>query len=192
MPKIIKDEEIFHSVLQVVSELGYWGATTKQMAEAANVSEVTLFRKYGSKQQLVKQAISSIINQTDFSSVAQYTGDINVDLIRIVQAYQDLAVKHGDFVSALFSEMSRDPELVDSFDEPFTIFFAIGELIARYQNEGQLKKGHPMHSIAVLLGPLMYTVMMRKMIPNANLPLLDSQSHVARYLEGHRVEKQGK
>ena len=42
MPKIITDEEIYQAVMQVVSERGYAGATTKQMAEAANVSEVTL------------------------------------------------------------------------------------------------------------------------------------------------------
>ena len=192
MPKIVDDKNIYQAIMQVVSERGYSGATTKQMAKAADVSEVTLFRKYGSKQQLVKQAISSIISQSDLASAAQYTGDINVDLNRIVQAYQDSAVKHGDFVSALFSEMSHHPELVDSFDEPLNSFLAIGELIARYQNEGQLQKEHPLYSVAVLLGPLMYTAMLRKLFPNADLPLLDLYSYVTCYLEGHRVEKQEK
>jgi len=58
------------------------------MADAANVSEVTLFRKYGSKVQLVRQAISSIVAQTDFASAAHYTGDISTDLMRVVRAYQ--------------------------------------------------------------------------------------------------------
>ena len=68
MPKIIEDEKVYQAVMQVVSERGYARATTKQMAEAAQVSEVTLFRKYGSKQQLVRQAISSIVQQTNFAS----------------------------------------------------------------------------------------------------------------------------
>ena len=63
MPKILADEQIFSAVMQVVSSRGYSGSTTKQLADAANISEVTLFRKYGSKAQLVKQAISFILDQ---------------------------------------------------------------------------------------------------------------------------------
>lgn len=187
MPKILEDEQIYRAVMQVVSERGYVGATTKQMANAANVSEVTLFRKYGSKQQLVKQAISSIIRQTDLASAAQYTGDIKADLTRIVQAYEDSAVKHGGFIIALFSEMSRHPELIDSINEPLNIFLDMGELIARYQNGGQLQKEHPLHTLAVLLGPVMYTSMMGKAIPNQQLPPLDLSNHVTCFLEGHRA-----
>ena len=187
MPKIIEDEKIYQAVMQVVGERGYAGATTKQMADAAGVSEVTLFRKYGSKQQLVQQAISSIVQQTDFASAAQYTGNINVDLTRVVQAYQATAVKHGYFFAALFSDMSRHPDLVDSFDEPLNIFLAIGQLIARYQNEGLLKQEHPLHTVAVLLGPMMYTAMMRSARPNAPLPPLDLTNHIICFLEGRRI-----
>jgi AcrR family transcriptional regulator len=187
MPKLLEDEKIYQAVIRVVADRGYTGATTKQMADAANISEVTLFRKYGSKQQLVKQAISSIINLTNLASAAQYTGDVKNDLLKIVQAYQDSAVRHGDFVSTLFAEMSRHPELVDSIDEPLNIFLAMGKLIARYQDEGKLRKEHPLHTLAVLLGPVMYTAMMRKTILKSPLPPLDLSIHVSRFLEGHAV-----
>ena len=51
MPKVIEDEDVYQAVIEVVAEYGYSGATTKQMADAADVSEVTLFRKYGNKAQ---------------------------------------------------------------------------------------------------------------------------------------------
>ena len=54
MPKIVHDKDIYQAVIQVISECGYAGATTRQMADVANVSEVTLFRKYGTKLQLIK------------------------------------------------------------------------------------------------------------------------------------------
>lgn len=187
MPKILEDEKIYRAVMQVVAERGYSGATTKQMADAADVSEVTLFRKYDSKQNLVKQAISSIISQTDLASAAQYTGDLNADLARVVQSYLDSAVRHGDFIFALFSELSRHPELIDSLDEPLNIFIAIGHLISRYQEDGKLHKEHPMHTLAVLLGPLMYSAMLVKMIPNSQLPPIDPSDHVAHFLAGRRT-----
>lgn len=187
MPKILDNEKIYQAVMQVVSERGYTGATTKQMADAADISEVTLFRKYSSKAQLVKEAISSIIGQTNLVSAVQYTGDINADLTRIVEAYQDLVVKHGDFITSLFSELSRHPELVDSIDESINIFLTMGELITRYQEEGKLQKGHPLHILAILLGPIMYTAMMRKAIRKPPLPPLDLSTHLTRFFKDHLI-----
>ncbi len=186
MPKILDDEQIFRAVIQVVSERGYSGATTKQMADAAEISEVTLFRKYGSKQQLVKQAISSIIHQSVLASAAQYTGDVHADLLRVVQAYQTSAVKHGDFVTSLFSQMSQHPELISSVEEPMHVFLAIGELITRYQKQGVLKPEPPLHTVGVLLGPVMYAAMLGKLVPNNQLPPFDLKNHVTCFLEGHR------
>lgn len=187
MPKIVKDEDIYQAVIQVVSERGFSGATTKQMAEAANISEVTLFRKYGNKQEMVKQAISYILAETNFASAAHYTGDLAADLMRVVQAYQDAAVMNGLFIVSLIAEMSRHPDLIDSFNEPLNIFRAIAQLIARYQEEGQLKKGNPLHAVAALLSPLMYIAMLQRGIPDEVLPPFDLTTHATCFLEGHRA-----
>jgi len=187
MPKIVKDEEIYQAVIQVISERGYSGATTKQMAEAANVSEVTLFRKYGSKQQMVKQAISYILVQTDFASAAHYTGEMAADLMSVVQAYQNAAVMNGLFIVSLFAEISRYPDLIDSFDEPLSIFRSIGQLIARYQEEGKLLKEDPLHAVATLLSPLMYTALLQRGMPNESLQPLNLPNHITCFLEGRRT-----
>ena len=39
MPKIIDDEKVYRAAMQAVIERGYAGATTKQIAEAAGISE---------------------------------------------------------------------------------------------------------------------------------------------------------
>ncbi len=186
MPKIVKDADIYQAVIQAVSERGYSGATTKQMAEAANVSEVTLFRKYGSKQALVKQAISYILAETDFASAVHYTGNLAADLMSVVQAYQNAAVMNGLFIVSLFAEISRYPDLIDSFDEPLGIFRSIGQLIARYQEEGKLQKENPFHAVAALLSPLMYAELLQRGIPNESLQPVNISSHVTCFLEGRR------
>ena len=187
MPKILEDEQIYQAVMQVVSERGYAGATTKQMADAANVSEVTLFRKYENKIQLVKQAIAYIVKQTDFASSAKYTGDIHADLLRVVQAYQNTAVKHGIFIFSLFADLTRHPELMDSMVEPFSIFQSFGALIARYQDEGALKAEHPLHAVASLLGPLMYITIIRREKLDSQVPPIDPSFHVSRFLDGRTI-----
>jgi AcrR family transcriptional regulator len=186
MPKVIENECVYQAVMQVVLERGYAGATTKQMAEAAGVSEVTLFRKYENKSQLVRQAISWLVGQLGFETAAQYSGDIKADLLHIVQAYQDLVIQHGPFIAVLLSEMPRNPELADFIDAPIRVFTNLGQVLARYQTEGVLRQEHPMHALAALLGPLIYTTMLRGAMKEIPLPPLDLSNHVDYFLDGRR------
>ena len=45
-------EELLQAALKVVSEKGYLGATTREIAREAGVTELTLFRHFGSKKKL--------------------------------------------------------------------------------------------------------------------------------------------
>ncbi len=189
MPKIVENSQIYHAVIKVISERGYLGATTKEIAKTADVSEMTLFRKYGTKTELLKQAIAFIVEETDYSSVAYYTGNLHTDLLRVVKAYQDTAVKNGLFIFALFADLTRHPELINSMKEPFSVFQSIGALIARYQAEGVLKAEHPLHSVAKLLAPLIYISAIRNSKLDETLPDLDLSRHITTYIEGLRNDR---
>lgn len=184
MPKVIDDEKIFDAVMRTIVERGYAGATTKVLADAANMSEVTLFRKFGSKSELVKRAIQALVEQTDFKSATKYSGDIQADLMRVLQAYQGSVVMHEKFFASLFFEISHNSEMADSFGQPLALFRSIGELLTRYQKDGVLQKEHPSHAAASLLGPLVYTAMMRNTISGNLIPPIDLEEHIAKYLEG--------
>ena len=161
MPKVVNDAAVFQAAIRLVVEKGYAGATTKSIADAARISEVTLFRKYGSKAELIKKAVTAAVEASDFISAARYTGDVAADLLRIVRAYQDLADKSGQFFPVLFSEMPRYPELSDLLDIPAKAINTIGGLLTRYQKEGVLKEEHPLHAAAGLLGPISISNLIR-------------------------------
>ena len=184
MPKVLDDEKIYRAVIQAVSKGGYSGTTTKKMATAAGISEVTLFRKYGSKQQIVKEAISFIIEQSDLRSATQYTGDVHADLTRLVKLYHDMANEYGDFASVVLFEMVRHPGLFDFFDEPFDIFLSFTELISRYQKEGILVEEPPLFALASLVSPVIMAFNMTKVIPNSKLEIEDLTNHVHNFLTG--------
>jgi AcrR family transcriptional regulator len=184
MPKVITDIQIFQSVMKTIAERGYAGATTRQIAEDAGVSEVTLFRKYGSKAQLVKRTINSLVEQSEFESAIQYTGDIRADLLRVLMAYREGVIRNEHFFFVLFAELSRNPELTDSFSQPLGLFQSIGQLIVRYQSDGVLKSENPLHSVASLLGPLIYYTMIARSAGEAWMPPMEIDSHLRYFLEG--------
>ncbi len=189
MPKIIADEHIFQAVMQVVAAYGYAGASTRQMAEAAGVSEVTLFRKYGSKAELVRRAIHALIDDSDFESVTRYSGDLRADLMRVLEAYRDTVVLHGGFFFALFAEFKRTPELAEAVVRPLALFRSIGELLERYQREGVLRREDPLHAVASLLGPLVYLSIMGSSAPGLSLAPVEMEAHIDLFLEGRQVSE---
>jgi len=186
MPKIIEDVDVFQAVMRVVGERGYSGATTREMAEAANVSEVTLFRKYGSKLELVKQAISHIVKQSGFEEAISYTGDLEADLRRVIEAYKVSAIRHDLFFSALLADFARHPELSESMNAPLAIFQSVGKLIARYQADGKLREEKPQHAVAALLGPMIFGAIIGNAFRGGSYPALDAEEHLDAFLGGRR------
>lgn len=73
MAKQIDDEQVYAATIELLLAKGYAGATTKMIARKAHVNEVTLFRKYGSKAQLVAAALAHERDQMAVDSV-DYTG----------------------------------------------------------------------------------------------------------------------
>jgi len=52
-------EKIFDATIALVSEKGYLGATTREIARRAGVTELTLFRHFGSKENLFELTLES-------------------------------------------------------------------------------------------------------------------------------------
>ena len=50
-------ESLLEVTARLYAEHGWRGTTTRRIAEAAGVNEVTLFRQFGSKESLLLQAI---------------------------------------------------------------------------------------------------------------------------------------
>ena len=186
MPKIIRDEDVFRAVMLVITARGYDGATTRQLAAAAGMSEVTLFRKYGSKAELVRRAVTHIAEAMDFEAAVRYTGDVAADLERIVARYLKLVQAHGAFMAVLISEIHRHPELRNATARPLRVMQAIADLLARYQEAGVLRREHPLHSAAALLGPLVYLSLARDAIFAGQTPPVDPAAYVQRFLGGRK------
>src|SRR5712671_398921 len=51
-------DEILSAAAGVFAQHGFRGSTTRRIAEAAGVNEVTLFRQFGSKESLLLEAIA--------------------------------------------------------------------------------------------------------------------------------------
>jgi len=186
MPKIIDEEVIFRAVSNLLVEKGYDRATTLEMAAAAGIHEATLFRKYGSKVGLIRQAIGYLLSKAPLTEVS-YSGDLEADLRAILEAYVATSREYGEIVPMLLLEIPRYPELREALDTPLANIMALVQIIAKYQAEGRLKKEPPLLTVNALLAPILMTRMLQDAHTSLPAPEIDIQEFVKAFLTGRNT-----
>lgn len=187
MPKQINDDEVYLAAVQVLVEQGYAGATTKRIAEQAGINEVTLFRKYGSKAELILQAVEKhTFNPTEDD--IYYTGDVVEDLLRFVTSYERSAEHSNQLFPLMVIEMSRHPELKEILVQILASIKVITDLIQRYQDEGVLHPEPPIHTLSALLGAVTLNKLLQTAMPELNqIPAIDLRDHIQQFLNGRML-----
>jgi len=106
-------QRIIDAALQLISEKGYTAATTKAIADLAQVNEVTIFRHFGNKEGLLK----TIVDKFSYNPILQktmreeVTWDLETDLTRFSMQYFEYMMSIKDFVMIGFKESMQFPEI---------------------------------------------------------------------------------
>lgn len=104
-------QEILAAAAGVFAQYGFLGATTRRIAEAAGVNEVTLFRYFGSKETLLLEAMQ---HDTQATGITQLPAD-PVDPVRELTAWSEAFIKHlrlrSSMIRKTMSEIEEHPEI---------------------------------------------------------------------------------
>ena len=183
MPKQIHDPDVYKAALETILANGYAGATTKMIAEAAGINEATLFRRYGSKAELIAAAVGHGVPAGE-GQIPTYTGDLTADLTAIVQAYQASSDIHARLFPLIMSEMSRYPELRQTMAGPMRFMQTVGQILVQYQTDGRLLQEDPIRAVQGLLGPVIVCGMVSQANPDIPMPDFDLPFHIRTYIKG--------
>ncbi|WP_253944982.1 TetR/AcrR family transcriptional regulator [Paenibacillus sp. NEAU-GSW1] len=80
------------AAIDLMAEKGYKGVSTKEIAAAAGVSEMTLFRNFGNKLNLLENAVQHFHYSVEMASLFEekIVWDLRADLLMISQTYQEM------------------------------------------------------------------------------------------------------
>jgi len=188
MPRKVSDEDLFGPAIAVMVEHGYEGATTRRIAEAAGVNEVTLFRRFGTKAELLRAAMLAQLERVLPPTGLPCTDDVVADLEHVVTAHHGLVSRHGRLVPLLLAELPRNPELADVVAIPQRLLSAIAELLRHHQLAGRLRAEPPFAAVAALLAPVLIPVMLGEHAPpEVQNHEFDARAHVLAFLDGRRA-----
>lgn len=106
-------DRIIEAAIQLISEKGYTAATTKAIADLAQVNEVTIFRHFGNKQGILK----TIVDRFSYNPILQkmmheeVTWDLEKDLNHFSMKYFEYMMSIKDLVMIGFKESMQFPEI---------------------------------------------------------------------------------
>jgi AcrR family transcriptional regulator len=100
------------------AENGYARTTTRALATAAGVTEITLFRHFGSKENLFAAVVQDYGTQVVASILeAELTGDYRADLLHIGQLFLSMVVERREIIRLMMCEATHFPELAQMLSQ---------------------------------------------------------------------------
>lgn len=186
-PPLGTSDAILAAALDVLAAEGVRGATTREIAKRAGVNEVTIFRKFGNKKQLIHAAIAAHADAA-LQSV-HFTGDLEADLVHLASEYNRALSEMGAILLTLLSEIPRDPELQVGLRGIDDVYVRIAGLLGRYQDEGALRDEPVDAMVMGFTGPVLMSHL-APILPSAPTRApFDAQRHVDLFLTGRHCEQ---
>jgi AcrR family transcriptional regulator len=105
-------QRLLDAAFRVCSERGLHAATTREIADAAQVNEVTLFRHFGSKEKLISALFArSVAAQAESLTDSEPdANDLRLDLHRYARRYNEMLFANEALIRTIIAETRRHPE----------------------------------------------------------------------------------
>lgn len=122
-PPLISRQKLLEAAAAVFAESGFRGATTRRIAEAAGVNEVTLFRLFGSKSQLMAEAFECVSPSLGASLPDAPGEDAEKELAAWASAHLDGMRQVRHMIRKTMAELEEHPEMTEFICDAKTPYF---------------------------------------------------------------------
>jgi AcrR family transcriptional regulator len=160
-------EQLLTAALKVFAATGTRGATTRRIAKEAGVNEVTLFRHFGSKEALIKQAVSSTNEGVVLARLPEHPADPEQELLAWAEIHYQFLFSIRSFIRIGMAEFVEHPEVTKATCQfPVRIANDLHDYLTRLRAEG-LAGGdwNARAAASMLMGALFADAMGRDVMP---------------------------
>jgi AcrR family transcriptional regulator len=184
-------DQLLTAALQVYAEGGYHAATTRRIASAAGVNEITLFRHFGSKDVLLREALTGCRDEG-----ASFLPELPTDPLHELTEWSRSHLHHLQQRAALIrtclGEYAERPDLVaPEISCPARLASALAAYLGRLKQRGLASADFDEQgAAAMLMGVLFADAIGRDILPGlyATAPEDALTEYVGIFLRGIGVE----
>jgi AcrR family transcriptional regulator len=186
----VKDQ-LLEAALQVYAESGYHGATTRRIAAAAGVNEITLFRHFGSKDVLLREALGRC-QAEGIVPLPETPDDPLQELTAWSRSHLQQLHQRAGLIRTCLGEFAERPDLVTpEISCPVQATLALAGYLERLKGRGLAAESvEPRAAAAMLLGTLFADAIGRDLVPDMYaIPMEEAVTqYVTLFLRGIGVE----
>ncbi len=163
-------DRILAAAVRVFEEHGIRGATTRRIADAAEVNEVTLFRHFGSKERLLREAIecaSSVTSSRPEWLLPMDPHDPVAELTEWARVHLTVLHERRMFIRTAMAEFEVNPDVASCGAQiQIRVANALHEYVLRLQEKGLALKDYDARAAtSLLMGGLFGDAMGRDVAP---------------------------
>ncbi len=159
---------IIEAALKEFTQNGYKGASTRAIAERAGVNEVTLFRHFGSKLDLLRIAVQHAVRAMEIpEAVDQYlTMSFRSGFAAFVTEHLLQVTQHSDILMLGFAESHSHPEIAEPLMQvSWQIRKRLLQYFAALQEQGRMRSADTQIVAQIVMVTLHSTLAMRRRAP---------------------------
>jgi AcrR family transcriptional regulator len=173
-----------HRLIEVTARLfaeaGYHGTTTRRIAQEAALNEVTVFRHFGSKDALIREALRMVARERR-PMLDTTASDPLAELNRWALACFTHFYEHRNLIRRMMGEMVERPEIAPGLCEDTNEeFFQLLRFLEALKKRGQVREDVRSEAAAgMLIGALLSNALWRDLLPDMPPP----EENVRLYVE---------
>jgi AcrR family transcriptional regulator len=178
-------QRIMRAASSLFAEKGYAGATTRAIAALAEVNEVTLFRHFGSKENLAK----AIMDQFGGPAIAadlepRFSGDYEQDLTLFGHAMLSVMTERSNEMRMAICEAGHFPEFREIVAEnPRQLRLMLARYFEKQMKARAIRKGNPELLAQAFLGMFFSYVVLENFLLDHLEPHLENQEIVEQFVD---------
>lgn len=178
-------QRILEAAARVFAEKGYARATTRALAAAANVNEVTLFRHFGSKEGLFSAIVESYAAPAlNTAMTAQLTGDYRQDLHTMGSSVLQALLERREPLRLMLCEAGHFPEVRQVLAQnPRVLRQALAAYLRRQMGLGRVRLLHAEAAAQAFWGMFFAYTISLWLLDEPLDPALSTEELVAQFVD---------
>jgi AcrR family transcriptional regulator len=161
-------QEILDAAAQVFAQHGFRGSTTRRIADAAGVNEVTLFRYFGSKDVLLRAAMEHLAQSVGLAALPSEPADPSAELTAWSESFIQHLRLRSSIIRKTMSELEERPDMCSYAGHvPRQASTELCTYLAALEKAGfTTRKFEAKTAASMLMGAIFADAMGREMMPD--------------------------
>lgn len=161
-------DEILAAAAEVFAQHGFRGSTTRRIADAAGVNEITIFRQFGSKEALLREAMQHMTQSAGLAGLPEIPSNPERELTAWSESFMQHLRLRSSIIRKTMGEIEERPEMSEcaSF-VPSQASNELCQYLVALRRQGRTSgKFDPKTAAAMLMGAIFADAMGRDMMPD--------------------------